>query len=211
MNKMQNKFWSRPMRKLCFAGVLFLGGITQAGAVTIDFDNDLPTVFGLETWQEDGFTLTSNVPDGTLVDNNNLVRGALGVSGTGNNTQSIFWGENGSTSTLTLVHDTQPGFDLISLDASSMSNSSGVLILEGTLIGGGTVTQNINLDGNLTTYNISGMDGLASLDISFDGASFFAPFDLDNIVAAVVPVPAAVWLFGSAIGLLGFRLRKVRA
>ncbi len=196
------------MRKLCYAVVLMIGGIAQASAATIDFDNDLPTVFGLESWSQNGFTLTSDVPDGTLVDNNNLVRGALGVSGTGNDTQSIFWGENGSTSTLTLVHDTALGFDLVSLDASSMGNASGVLTLEGTLIGGGLVSQNITLDGNLTTYNISGLDGIASLAISFDGSTYSAPFDLDNIIASVVPIPAAAWLFGSGIAMLGWFRRK---
>jgi len=29
-----------------------------------------------------------------------------------------------------------------------------------------------------------------------------------SLVANVVPVPAAVWLFGSALGLLGFVRRK---
>ena len=198
------------MKQLCYATVLLLGGIAQAGAATIDFDNDLPTVFGLETWQQAGFTLTSNVPDGTLVDNNNLVRGALGVTGTGNNTQSIFWGENGTTSTLTLVHDTALGFDLTSLDASSLGNVAGVLALEGTLIGGGTVSQNLNLDSNLTTYSISGMDGISSLTISFDGSTYSAPFDLDNILATVVPIPAAAWLFGSGLAILaGFFRRRL--
>jgi hypothetical protein len=30
---------------------------------------------------------------------------------------------------------------------------------------------------------------------------------LDNIAASVVPIPAAVWLFGSGLGLLGW-MRK---
>jgi hypothetical protein len=32
-------------------------------------------------------------------------------------------------------------------------------------------------------------------------------FMLDNIAASVVPIPAAVWLFGSGLGLLGW-MRK---
>ena len=157
---------------------------------TIDFDNDLPTVFGLTQWQQAGFTVTSNVPDGTLGRyTTHLVRGALGVTGTGNNTQSIFWGENGSSSTLTLTHDTAIGFNLDGFDASSMANLTGVLTLEGTLIGGGTVSQIVNLTEDLTTYVISGMDGLSSLDFTFDGTLSGAPFDLDNSIATVVPVP----------------------
>jgi hypothetical protein len=34
-------------------------------------------------------------------------------------------------------------------------------------------------------------------------------FAVDNISVVPVPVPAAVWLFASALGLLGFR-KKVR-
>jgi hypothetical protein len=195
-------------KKIVYILALLLAGVAQANAATIDFDNDLPTVFGLTQWQQAGFTLSSNVPDGTLVDNNNFVRGALGVFSGGNDTQSIFWGENGSTSTLTLTHDTQPGFDLNSLDASSVGNATGVLTLTGTLIGGGTVVQNLNLTSSLTTFAITGMDGLSSLDISFDGSTYGAPFDLDNIIATVVPVPAAAWLLGSGLIALGWFRRK---
>jgi hypothetical protein len=198
------------MRKLIFTAMIVAGGVSQASAVTIDFDDDYPTYFGLETYQEEGYTLTSNVPEGTLIDVNNVVRGNLGVFSGGTDSQSLFWGANGALSTITLTNDSATPFYLLSLDASSLSNLTGQLLLNGTKVGGGSVSQVLNLDGNLTTYGITGMDGLASLDISFDGSAAFAPYDLDNIQLTSVPVPAAVWLFASALGMLGWLRRSVK-
>ena len=186
--------------------MLMVGGVAQA--VTIDFDDTLPTYFGLSAYQEDGFTLTSNVPDGTLIDVNNIVRGNLGIFGGGTDSQSLFWGENGSTSTISVTNDGGAAFYLLALDASSLGNVSGQLTLTGTLSGGGTVQQVLNLNSGLTTYNITGMNDLSGLDISFDGSSVFAPFDLDNVQLSIVPVPAAVWLFSSALfGMFGWARR----
>jgi hypothetical protein len=41
---------------------------------------------------------------------------------------------------------------------------------------------------------------------SFDAYSFTGRFEITE----VVPVPAAVWLFGSAIGALGYLRRRAR-
>ena len=187
--------------------LLFVGG--SAHAVTIDFDGINPTYFGLSTYQEDGFTLTSNVPEGTIIDVNNDVRGNLGIFSGGTNSQTMVWGENGTISTISITNDAATPFYLLALDASSMGNPSGQLTLTGTLSGGGTVQQVLNLNSALTTYNITGLNNLSELDISFDGSTSFAPFDLDNVQMSLVPVPAAVWLFGSAlVGLAGWSRRR---
>jgi hypothetical protein len=199
--------------KVFFLIVLMtISGAANAGTVTIDFDDTLPTYFGLSSYQEDGFTLTSNVPDGTLIDINNVVRGNLGVFSGGTDSQSLFWGENGSESTISLAADSGLAFALQALDASSLGNLSGQVTLTGTVSGGGSVQQVLNLNGALTTYNITGMTDLLALDISFDGATYFAPFDLDNIQMSVVPLPAGIWLFGSAmLGLAGWSRRRTTA
>jgi hypothetical protein len=199
--------------KVFFLIVLMtISGAANAGTVTIDFDDTLPTYFGLSSYQEDGFTLTSNVPDGTLIDINNVVRGNLGVFSGGTDSQSLFWGENGSESTISLAADSGLAFALQALDASSLGNLSGQVTLTGTVSGGGSVQQVLNLNGALTTYNITGMTDLLALDISFDGATYFAPFDLDNIQMSVVPLPAGIWLFGSAmVGLAGWSRRRTAA
>lgn len=193
-----------------FISLILLFTATGANAVTIDFDDTLPTYFGLASYQEDGFTLTSNVPDGTLIDVNDVVRANLGIFSGGTSSQSLFWGENGANSVVSLANDAGKAFDLLALDASSLYNLAGQLTLTGTLAGGGTVQQVLNLSDSLTTYNIGGMEGLASLEIAFDGATYSAPFDLDNIQMSVVPVPAAVWLFGSALAGLGGWSRRRR-
>jgi hypothetical protein len=200
------------MRTILFIVLLMVGGIVQAANidVTIDFDDTLPTYFGLSTYQEDGFTLTSNVPDGTIIDVNDVVRANLGIFSGGTDSQSMFWGENGTTSTISFANDGGKRFELTALDASSMGNLSGQLTLTGTLAAGGSVNQVLVLNGDLSTYNIAGMAGLSGLDISFDGITNFAPFDLDNVQFSVVPLPAGIWLFGSAmVGLAGWSRRRV--
>ena len=196
------------MKKISIFLLLLVSGTAQA--VVIDFDDTLPTFFGLETYSEDGFTLTSNVPDGTLIDNNNLVRGALGTPGTGTNSQSLFWGENGSDSTISIVNDLGDGFSLIRLDVSSMDNAAGELTLTGTFSGGAQVIQTLTLNSSLTTYNIGGFNNIVGLDISFDGSTYGAPYDVDNIKVNIVPVPAAVWMFASALGVLGWRRKALQ-
>jgi hypothetical protein len=208
---MYKDFWSSLMRTtfailLPLASLIF-GGV--ANAVTIDFDDIDATYFGLSTYQEDGFTLNSNVPDGTIIDVNNVVRGNLGIFGGGTDSQTMVWGENGTISTISVTNDAATPFYLLALDASSMGNASGQLTLTGTLSGGGTVQQVLNLNSALTTFNITGMNNLSGLDISFDGATYFAPFDLDNVQMSIVPIPAAIWMLGSAlIGLAGWARRR---
>ena len=206
-------FKTKMLKGLSAALLLVMAAGAQAAVVTvavIDFDGDgnlsaFPTV----SHSENNFTLTSNQPGGTLIDNDNLVRAAIGAPGVGADSNAIFFGANFATSTLTLAHDNAGySFDLTSFDASSLYNAAGVLTLNGTLAGGGSVSQNINLTSDLTTINVTGMDGLSSLDFTFDGQ--FAPFDIDNITVNVIPIPAAVWLFGSAMGLLTFMRRRAR-
>jgi hypothetical protein len=189
------------------AALLLTAQTAGAASVTIDFDAQ-PTFFGLSTHLEDGFTLTSNQPDGTLIDNNNLVRGGIGAPGTGSDSLALFWGANGAVSSLTLVNDLSLPFDLVSFEASSLYNPAGTLTLIGTLAGGGVVNQLITLTSDLETYSVPGLTGLAALTFEYDGASFAAPYDIDNIQLNVVPIPGAVWLLGSALLLLGRRLRQ---
>jgi len=187
------------------AACLLTAAPLQAANVTVDFDSTLPTYVGLSSYSEDGFTLASNVPDGTLIDDNNTVRANIGILGGGTNSQSLFFGENGSNSVISISNDNGYGFGLVSLDASSLYNATGQLTLTGTLSQGGVVSQVLTLNSNISTYAISGMTGLNGLTISFDGATYSAPYDLDNIEMSVVPVPAAVWLLGSAlVGLFGW-------
>lgn len=198
------------MRLIISMLLLVAGSAAQAALVTVDFEATLPTYFGLTSYQQDGVTLTSNVPDGTLIDVDNIVRGNLGVPSGGTNSQALFWGDNSQTSTISLADDLGRQFDLLALDASAVTNLTGQITVVGTKFGGGTVSETVSLTGSLATYNFSTMTDLASLAISFDGTSYYAPFDMDNIQLSVIPVPAAVWLFISALGALGWRSRSHR-
>jgi hypothetical protein len=202
-----NNFRSKPMRIITGMLLLAAGSAAQAAIVTVDFDSTLPTYFGLASYQEDGITLNSNVPDGTLIDTNDLVRSNLGIFSGGTSSQSIFWGANGQTSTISLADDLGRQFDLLALDASSLYNASGQITVTGTKFGGGTVSQTVSLTSSLATYNFATMTDLSSVAISFDGNAYYAPFDMDNIQLSVIPIPAAVWMFVSALGVLGLRSR----
>jgi len=196
------------MKLLISTMLLLAGGVAQAALVTVDFESTLPTYFGLTSYQQDGITVTSNVPDGTLIDVDNVVRGNLGVFSGGTDSQALFWGDNSQTGTISIADDLGRQFDLLALDASSVTNLTGQITVTGTKFGGGTVSQTVSLTGSLTTYNFSTMTDLSSVSIAFDGNSYYAPFDMDNIQLSVIPVPAAVWLFMSALGVLGWRSRN---
>jgi hypothetical protein len=198
------------MKVLCIAALLLVGSIAVAAPVVIDFDDTLPTYIGLETYQEDGFTLISNQPDGTLIDQNDIVRNNIGIFSGGTSSQSLFWGANGANSTISIVADSGLRFSIASLDASSLYNTAGDLTLTGTKAGGGTVSQTLTLNGDLTSYNVIGLGLVTSLVLSFDGTVDAAPYDVDNISLNAVPVPAAVWLFASALGMLGWLRRSVK-
>jgi hypothetical protein len=200
------------MKQLFCVAILATTGVAHGAVVTIDFESTLPVYFGLDTYSEDGFTLTSNVPDGTIIDVNNDVRGNLGIFSGGTNSQTIVWGENGTTGTISVANDAGDPFLLQSLDTSSMGNATGQLILSGTYVGGSSYNQVLNITSSLTTYNVASPGALSGLDISFDGGAYFPPFDLDNIVINVIPIPAAVWLFASGLGAIGwFRRRSVKS
>jgi hypothetical protein len=198
------------MKTLCIAALLLVGSIAVAAPVVIDFDDTLPTYIGLETYQEDGFTLISNQPDGTLIDQNDTVRSNIGIYSGGTSSQSLFWGANGANSTISIVADSGLRFSIDSLDASSLYNTAGDLTLTGTKAGGGTVSQTLTLNSDLTSYNVTGLGLVTNLVLSFDGSVDAAPYDVDNISLNAVPVPAAVWLFASALGMLGWLRRSVK-
>jgi hypothetical protein len=99
-----------------------------------------------------------------------------------------------------------------------------VYVSGGTNIGSGSFTKEINLSNAQT--GMSGGSGTGAnnhyaahgFDLSFLGAGttftshFTAACGNDNLMGSstVVPVPAAVWLFGSAIGVMGLVRRRLR-
>lgn len=90
-------------------------------------------------------------------------------------------------------------FTLNTVDLSS--NAGNTVDITGYLSAGGTVQESITFaqDGFQTFLLDSSWQGLETVE-------FFGYVAVDNIVVTAVPVPAATWLFGSAlIGLAGLR------
>lgn len=91
--------------------------------------------------------------------------------------------------------DPNAGFaqtNFITFDSSTLSNSAW-----------SSHAINIAIDGSLANQILQ--FGFTSTSSSFQNTGVY----YDNINFQVVPVPAAVWLFGSALGLLGFVRRRL--
>jgi hypothetical protein len=99
-------------------------------------------------------------------------------------------------------------FELDSLDAESNGELfTGQVI--GYLEGGAIISQDFSTIGTIN-FDQTWVD-LTSIDILFNltsGPATFVVPSVDNITLQAVPVPAAVWLFGSALVGLGWFRRK---
>ena len=89
-------------------------------------------------------------------------------------------------------------FEVFDMDSNSIFNSA-IAVTSGALTDPGTYQ----------TFAFSSANGVSGFSIT--GGSAEGNTSIDNVIvnASVVPVPAAVWLFGSGlIGLVGFARRK---
>ncbi|MDB4308248.1 VPLPA-CTERM sorting domain-containing protein [Gammaproteobacteria bacterium] len=94
---------------------------------------------------------------------------------------------------------------LQSLGSPLSSGSTGIY---GTLAGGGAADLSVAI-GTGDWLNLQHVTFEASGDNS--GQSGFTGVEIDNVNVSAVPVPAAVWLFGSALAGLGWLRRKPAA
>jgi len=192
-------------------GVAF-ASVSLADTVVIDFE-------GLDTGGasfsspliEDGFVIDPALaPSGPVI---------VAVAG-GNGTNSIIfcgWCVDGSQG-VSIYSESGATFGLDSLDVFSgygfgPEDFAGAGLVTGYLDGGGSVSQSITATvGSETVTFGSGWSNLTSIDIVFATSSsnpYAVVPSVDNITLQAVPVPAAVWLFGSALaGLVGFKRRR---
>ncbi len=197
----------RTMKIILLAVLLFC--TSAINAAVIDFE-DLSIVFGGRLDPEDNTVITSggfdfiNGPTSSIPD--------LHVAN--NNSVTI-----GSTTELLAHNDlvmTQNGGGSFLLDSFSFGSSLqevATFSVEGSLFGGGTVSQIFNMDGNTSTIEFyllnSSFGNIVSARWLMVGGSSGA-FNIDNISvnASVnaVPVPAALFMFAPALlGFLGLR------
>lgn len=183
------------MKKLIALALLgSLSAATNAAPVTITFDDPATETYvyypaGLYPAQmtitKDGFVVT-----------------ALGLIGSSGDKEAYGWTfENygpGYTFPVSIRRSDGGAFALHSYDQFGASGVSYQLA-----------------DGSQFYAEYSDIVGTDAL-LNVTGVAFFpsgAPYEpvtLDNIVVSAVPVPAAVWLFISALGLLGIRPRLSR-
>jgi hypothetical protein len=178
------------LRSICtFAALLMLSG-AQAATVVIDFDG--ATSGGLLTtdYVEDGFTMES-------------ISGHYDIWASGGTGGSQYLGldvtlEDPPSS---VVEFTGGIFDLLSLD----------VLYEPGLGESQFITSSAGGSMSLETLGIQNFSGSGWTDLTWirlsNNIEIGGP-GFDTLTLNTVPVPAAIWLFGSALGLLGWMRRK---
>ena len=177
------------MKNLIAVTLLLVVGSAQATTVTIDFtDPSIPSGgFGEEDFVTEGYLFSFDpmpFPDPYFT----RLPGIVYCPG------CVLNMESASSNT----------FDVSSFDGWVLSENA-FFEVTGFLEGGGTVSATLaSVSGITQTYNLN-WTGLTLLSI---GNTNGTPTVVDSITASQVPVPAALWLFGSALAGLGWMKRK---
>lgn len=107
-----------------------------------------------------------------------------------------------------LTQQNGQAFDLLSFDLTAAFPGGGdQWTVIGALARGGEVTALFRTGRDITVSFNSDWVGLESVTI-LAAAENALNYQLDNIVVTAVPIPAAVWLFGSALAALGWLRRQ---
>ena len=197
------------MRIILIAVTLFLSTAANAATVTIDFEEFAPDQ-------------AINPPSGDMVSKgfvfDYLDQGSgnpvATASGSPNGTQGYVNCPNcQAVEQIDVYSSSNYVFALNSMDVAGLGSTLPAydFIITGFVAGGGTVSLSALDVSALQTLSFdSSWSSLESFRIEIDntnGNNAFASF-IDNVVVTAVPVPAAIWLFGSALAGLGWLRRK---
>ena len=199
------------MSRLLSAALSVVVGFTcltaQASSVTIDFEEfSLGTTsvgpFDSNGYRFQGISFPGPIPDGLPSE---IV---TGDSGTNSLETANWWaGQDGygAEASMSMKKIDGGAFAISSLDLLLYGGVS--TAISGTLAGGGIADLSVAV-GTGDWLNLE----LVTFSASGGGFGFFeeagAQIQLDNVSVSAVPVPAAVWLFGSALAGLGWMRRK---
>ena len=206
-----------PIDALIFALALPL----QANAAVMTFEG----VVSSSTYQvpvtpysEAGFILTNL--QGSSSGTDGIFGPTYDATHTTNGSAVFFWCANCLALGLPVIELTAVGnssFSLLSLDAAFLENDrprNQSVVAVGNLVGGGTVTQTLDLSLTWTTFNFSGFDLVSSVDFhaEFGGSGTVPNPAIDNVVVSS-PVPLhSSWpltvLSLAGVGYVAYRRRN---
>jgi hypothetical protein len=192
------------MKKIAFGVVLFLAAcIVQAANVTIDFEEYAGLGAAPLSFTSKSYTFTqTGDPTGVL----DTLLGS---------TSFFFCPECAGNPSFRMEATNGALFDLTSMDLGFTEGVSFPTTVSGVFANNSTIS--LQLDSLGTWFDTISFDSswsdLKSVSVTFDNTDnyFFNVPGVDNIVASVVPIPAAVWLFGSALAGLGWIRRRKTA
>lgn len=214
------------MKRFIVILALAISGVAQAAPVTIDFDEFSVGYTGScggysGCFQSQGYSLLAYM-SGDSTGLNSIVTGANSSPALQTATTLRFeldYLYSSPIATVSLSRADGGAFALYSLDwlVGSPNNSAGVFSINGTTMSGGNIQYLASGSGGApfsgqTTLGTGDWLNLQSVYISGVASNTFdqqVNLQVDNIVVSAVPIPAAVWLFVSALGLLGVQ-RRIR-
>jgi len=201
------------MKKL-FALIALAVGSVQAAPVTIDFESGTVDYFNSDTFVStvgsQGFEVTGDsFAVGDAPEAAGLYTGNNGTVVYGASACCVAQDGFSPAARFSLRRADGGAFSLFAVDFYGEFPNEGIASPDSTSIIGRTVSgENVFLSS--TALGTGGWLNLEFVQFYSGGngnSSGYALGELDNIVVSAVPVPAAVWLFGSALAGLGWLRR----
>ncbi len=169
----------------CIQILIALFAFGSASAATITFE-EFPVSFGYTNVESNGFTVAAD--------------GFFEINNVGSNILGMY-----ATDLISVEATSGASFSIASLDVFQLAGKS--VSLTGFYSGGGTIQTDFLAvaSGSSTVTLDAAWSNLERFEVELTALS--GQTGLDNIVVTAVPIPAAVWLFASALGAVGFARR----